>query len=109
MLHTPTNTYSVTSLGMFFVCYYFFTCATYGMWISSGLFVPNLCLGALWGRLIGIFLHTFFPQVAWLDTGVYALLGAAAQLSGLVRMTFSLSMILMEATREFFSFEINSV
>ncbi len=101
MLHTPGNSYSVTSLAAFFVCYYFFTCVTYGMTISSGLFVPNLCLGALWGRMFGIFLHTVFPDVDWMDTGVYALLGAAAQLSGLVRMTFSLSMILMEATREF--------
>ena len=100
MLHRSTSTYSVRSLGTFFASYYIFTCVTYGMWISSGLFVPNLCLGALWGRLIGIFLHTTFPQVDWLETGVYALLGAAAQLSGLVRMTFSLSMILMEATRE---------
>ena len=76
-----------------------FTCITYGVTISSGLFVPNLLLGALWGRMIGIFLHTYLPQAEWLDVGVYALLGAAAQLSGLVRMTFSLSAILIEATR----------
>ncbi len=100
MLHTPTNTYSVPALSTFFGFYFVFTCVTYGMTISSGLFVPNLCLGALWGRLVGIMLHNHFPQVDWMDTGVYALLGAAAQLSGLVRMTFSLSMILMEATRE---------
>ncbi len=100
MLHQPAEYYSVRSLFVFAVSYFVMTCVTYGMTISSGLFVPNILLGALWGRLFGIFLATQFPGYPWCDVGTYALIGAAAQLSGLVRMTFSLSVILVEATRE---------
>ncbi|CAF4593490.1 unnamed protein product, partial [Rotaria magnacalcarata] len=45
------------------------------------LFIPSLLIGASWGRLIGIILHTLFPtSVKYFDPGKYALFGAASQL-----------------------------
>lgn len=56
-------------------------------------------MGACWGRLFSTFLSWISPDiVAALDPGKYALIGAAAQLGGTVRMTISLAVIIMETT-----------
>ena len=68
------------------------------MSISSGLFVPSLLIGAGWGRCTGLLLHKYFSHIEWGDVGKYALIGAVAQLAGVVRLTFSLTAIAMEAT-----------
>jgi len=73
------------------------SCWTYGLMIPSGLFVPSLAAGAAYGRLVA--------ELLWLagwkvHRGAYALVGAAAFLGGVVRMTISLTVILMEATNQ---------
>ena len=68
----------------------------YGIAIPSGLFVPSLLSGAAFGRLFGNLLHKLYPELAFSNT--YALVGAAAVLGGMARMTISLTVILLECT-----------
>ena len=66
------------------------------MFISSGLFVPSILIGAAWGRLLGMCLFFVLPHWNWGDLGKYALIGASAQLAGTVRLTYSLTAIILE-------------
>ena len=68
------------------------------MSISSGLFVPSILIGAGWGRCVGLLLNKYVEFIEWGDVGKYALIGAVAQLAGVVRLSFSLTAIVVEAT-----------
>ena len=68
------------------------------MSISSGLFVPSILIGAGWGRCVGLLLNKHVEFIEWGDVGKYALMGSVAQLAGVVRLSFSLTAIVMEAT-----------
>ncbi|XP_072029917.1 H(+)/Cl(-) exchange transporter 7-like [Amphiura filiformis] len=99
LFHKDAGTYEVTTLVVFFIIYFLLACWTYGISVPSGLFIPSLLAGAAWGRMFGIFLHSIFPDDFKLsELGIYALIGAAAQLGGVIRMTISLTVILIEAT-----------
>ncbi|XP_052777158.1 uncharacterized protein LOC128214629 [Mya arenaria] len=91
-------TYSPATLAMYCVVFFMLACWTYGLAIPSGLFIPSLLIWAALGRLFGQCLQILFPHAVWLDSGKYALIGAAAQLGGIVRMTISLTVIIIEAT-----------
>ncbi|KAG0726682.1 H(+)/Cl(-) exchange transporter 7 [Chionoecetes opilio] len=96
LLHDPSKSFEWVTLSVFFVCYFFLACWTYGLGIPSGLFIPTLLCGAAWGRLTGKLMTLLFPGHSWLNEGKYALVGAGAMLGGVVRMTISLTVILME-------------
>jgi len=68
----------------------------YGIAVPSGLFVPSLLSGAAFGRLFGNLALKLYPSLAFSNT--YALVGAAAVLGGMARMTVSLTIILLECT-----------
>ncbi|KAJ8037197.1 H(+)/Cl(-) exchange transporter 7 [Holothuria leucospilota] len=97
LFHAHEGSIKPTTLIPFCLIYFMLATLTYGLSIPSGLFIPSLLAGAAWGRLFGIFLHYLSPDL-FSDTGLYALIGAAAQLGGVIRMTISLTVILMEAT-----------
>ncbi|XP_029168122.1 H(+)/Cl(-) exchange transporter 7 [Nylanderia fulva] len=99
LFHDPKGSHSDITLAIFVILYFFLAAATFGLSMSSGLFIPSLLIGAAWGRLIGSALSRICPDCEVLDPGKYALLGAAAQLGGVVRMTISLTAILIEATQ----------
>ncbi|CAD6191589.1 unnamed protein product [Caenorhabditis auriculariae] len=99
LFHSPMNSFRATTLVIFAVEYFLLTLWTFGIAVPSGVFIPALLTGAAWGRLFGIFVEQLFPSVTGIDPGKYALAGAAAQLGGIVRMTISLTAIIMEATK----------
>eukprot|EP00040_Diaphanoeca_grandis_P011523 m.59128 g.59128 ORF g.59128 m.59128 type:complete len:811 (-) comp22664_c0_seq1:87-2519(-) len=74
------------------------SCWTYGTLIPSGLFVPALLTGAIYGRLVGELLNEYTSHDTY--PGAYAVVGSAAFMGGVVRMTISLTVIMLEATNE---------
>ncbi|CZT48162.1 uncharacterized protein RSE6_08823 [Rhynchosporium secalis] len=66
---------------------------TFGCKVPSGIIIPALDAGALFGRLIGQIIPTDTP-------GMFAMVGAAAFLAGVSRMTVSLAVIIFELTGE---------
>ncbi|XP_050258496.1 chloride channel protein CLC-c-like isoform X3 [Quercus robur] len=88
--------FHISSLFIFFGAVYCLGIITYGIAIPSGLFIPVILAGACYGRLVG----RLFESLSSLDTGLFALLGAASFLGGTMRMTVSLCIILLELTND---------
>ena len=66
--------FSYGSMAAMLVIYFVMACWSAGTYISSGLVVPMLLIGALYGRMLGKFMVDIFgvPQTAywdWLDPG----------------------------------------
>ncbi|KAF3859882.1 hypothetical protein F7725_000137 [Dissostichus mawsoni] len=92
------GTFSPVTLSVFFLLYFLLACWTYGVSVPSGLFVPSLLCGAAFGRLVANILKVKLGMDIY--PGTFALIGAAAFLGGVVRMTISLTVILIESTNE---------
>lgn len=96
----------------FFFVYYMGAAVTAGSCISSGLFVPMLVMGACIGRFCGLIAYDIAGYAgwtaedlasemwAWIDPGVFAMVGAGAFMAGVSRLTLSLAVIVMEMTNE---------
>lgn len=52
LFHMPEGTWSASTLSIFFVVYFIINCWTYGLSVSSGVFIPTLLMGAVFGRLV---------------------------------------------------------
>ncbi|KAK7464020.1 hypothetical protein BaRGS_00037984 [Batillaria attramentaria] len=88
------------------------TIFTFGIKIPAGLFIPSMAVGAIIGRILGIGIeqmvqsnpnNAFFSNMCDQDSchitpGLYAMVGAAAALGGVTRMTVSLVVIMFELT-----------
>ncbi|MEE6518367.1 hypothetical protein FKM82_029340 [Ascaphus truei] len=88
------------------------TVFTFGMKVPSGLFIPSMAVGAIVGRLLGVgmeqlayYHHDWVIFKGWcspgadcITPGLYAMVGAAACLGGVTRMTVSLVVIMFELT-----------
>ncbi|EDW09284.1 H(+)/Cl(-) exchange transporter 7 [Drosophila mojavensis] len=98
LFHDPPGSHKILTLAVFTIVYYLLSCSTFGLNVSLGVFIPTALVGAAWGRLVAMLLFYMFPETQFLHPGKYALIGAAANLGGVLRMTISLSVILMETT-----------
>eukprot|EP00127_Corallochytrium_limacisporum_P004427 Clim_evm5s162 gene=Clim_evmTU5s162 len=86
------------------------TIFTFGLKVPAGLFIPTMAVGAIFGRLFGMTLEAIvLAQPSWfaracpdsascITPGLYAMVGAAAALGGVTRMTVSLVVIMFELT-----------
>ena len=68
----------------------------YSIAVPSGLFVSSLSSGAAFGTLCGHLLHKFNHTLeTFAGSGTNALMGTAAVLGGMTRITISLTVILL--------------
>ncbi|CAN6674917.1 anion/proton exchange transporter Gef1p [Trichomonascus vanleenenianus] len=90
---------------------FFLTSYSFGMKIPAGILMPSMLAGALGGRAVGLIMqayHSRFPDAfifakctpggACITPGMYALVGAAAALTGVTRLTVSTVVIMFELT-----------
>lgn len=88
-------TVSIGTLVIMLPFYFLLASLSFGIALPSGNFVPGIAIGAALGRLMGLVLEAHNLNAGW-HPGAYALLGAAAVLSGMTRMTLTLAAILVE-------------
>lgn len=87
------------------------TSITFGATIPAGIILPSMTLGALYGRAIGLLFENWQrtyssfilfkdcePDIPCITPGTYAIIGAAASLGGVTRMTVSIVVIMFELT-----------
>ena len=93
-------------------CKLIITIFTFGIKIPAGLFIPSLAMGAITGRILGVGMQQLairnkdiWPFKAacsgnedCMSPGLYAMIGSAACLAGVTRMTVSLVVIMFELT-----------
>ncbi|KAF4123236.1 chloride channel 3/4/5 [Geosmithia morbida] len=90
---------------------FFLAAITFGLEIPAGIILPSMAIGALVGRAVGIVMEMLYdaypdmflfqscsPDVACVTPGPYAIIGAAAALAGVTRMTVSIVVIMFELT-----------
>ena len=84
--------------------YFIFACYTAGSAFATGIVIPMLVIGAVFGRLFGEFFYELAPSwladQSWFDPGIFALFGSASFFAGVSRLTVSLSVILVELSNE---------
>ncbi|KAF9277323.1 hypothetical protein BGZ68_009388 [Mortierella alpina] len=99
-------------LAQVFAVKVFLNFITFGVKVPGGIFIPTMVAGAVFGRMVGLgvqWLIAKYPEYQMFQVcegdsmdcvipGLYAMIGAAACLSGVTRMTVSLVVIMFELT-----------
>ncbi|KAM9302561.1 LOW QUALITY PROTEIN: chloride channel protein C-like [Morus bassanus] len=103
--HGTHEEFGYTSLCTALAFYFILSCWTAGSAVASGLVIPMLYTGALYGRIIGLILVSIFgvqtnEYGAWIDPGLFAAIGAASFFSGVSRLTICLTVIMVEISND---------
>lgn len=69
LLHDAPGKYNAVTLIIFVILYFFLAAFTFGLSMSSGLFIPSLLIGAGWGRLMGSGLTHILPS--WVSKCIF--------------------------------------
>eukprot|EP01062_Namystynia_karyoxenos_P081835 TRINITY_DN9083_c0_g1_i1.p1 TRINITY_DN9083_c0_g1~~TRINITY_DN9083_c0_g1_i1.p1 ORF type:complete len:1474 (+),score=353.66 TRINITY_DN9083_c0_g1_i1:75-4424(+) len=98
-----------STLAVWLLLYATFACVASGTHIASGIVIPMLTIGSILGRLMGLVFVDIMEAMLkghcggvddWVDPGVFALIGAAAFFGGVSRLTFSLTVIVLELSND---------
>lgn len=99
--------FSYTSLFTMLVIYFIAACYTMGSVVAAGVVVPMLLIGGCYGRIVGKICIDLAGGAyargtiwAWIDPGVFALIGAGSFFGGVSRLTLSLTVIMIEISND---------
>lgn len=88
-------------LSIFALCWYFFSMITYGSAVPSGLFLPPILVGSsigfLWENMRVALLNIQQTEISSLPI----IVGAACMISGQTRLTYSVIVLVLEASGSF--------
>ncbi|KAJ3323085.1 hypothetical protein HDU76_013737 [Blyttiomyces sp. JEL0837] len=97
------NLFPTKTLLIFLAVYSVLSIATYYIALPTDIVIPNLILGAIIGRLIGLLVNSLRldKAVKLLDPGMFAMIGMAALWSGTSRLALTVTVITFEMTGDF--------
>jgi len=99
-INDGASTVSTTNILIFFLVWYLLTITTYGVWVPAGLFLPGIIIGSSIGLLyLQLMVVGLNLNIAQIGGQAYIIIGAASMLAAYCRLTYSLSVIMLETTQ----------
>lgn len=87
------------------------TSVTFGIKVPSGIYIPSMVIGALYGRIFSMSIEYISLRLGWtyfcsenstcVDFGIYAMIAAGAFMAAVTRMNITLVIILFELTSSY--------
>ena len=85
----------------FAFCWFFFSMITYGTAVPSGLFLPPILVGSSIGFLWENMRVSLFNVQSTQISSLPIIIGAACMISGQTRLTYSVVVLILEASNSF--------
>lgn len=101
IIHNP---FTYKALVILFVLKFLFTIACYSSGIPGGIFLPILVLGAIAGKIYGMFVINLLPGVTPGYEVYFVVLGMAALLTAVVKAPITSTLLMLEMTGSFSHF-----